>query len=146
LFEKRQQRLQRASDVESVGLLEDLVADFKGLRDVTAEETRAKELSKRPDLKQALSRQRAFDDEESRLIAELGNLETCITNEARRTDCLRTLRNLLPRLSQKAEAAEDSPDRSQARRVLRALTSGASARIQDREYLTLIEKYGLRTR
>ena len=146
LFEKRQLRLQGTGDAERASLLEALAADFNGLRDVTAEEARSKELAKRSDVKQALSRQRAFDDEESRLIAELSSLEACLPDDTRRAECLRTLRTLLPRLSQKAEAVEDSPERSRARRVLRALSSGASARTQDREYLALIEQYGVRGR
>ena len=146
VFDKRLQKAQAATGVEAVELFEELAADFKDLRDVKAEESRAQELGKQPDVKKARSRQRAFDDEEAKLIAELAGLEACLADESRRTDCLRSLRDLLPKLSQKASAEEESPERSRARRVLRALTSGVSARTQDREYLALLEKYGVRGR
>jgi len=146
LYEKRGRRAQAATGVEAVNLLEDLTADFKDLRDVKAEESRAQELGKQSDIKKERSRQRGFDDEEAKLIADLASLETCLADDSRRTDCLRTLRDVLPKLSQKASAEEESPERSRARRVLRALTSGVAARTKDQEYLALLEKYGLRGR
>ena len=48
--------------------------------------------------------------------------------------------------SMKASGGDESPERTQARRVLRSITMGAGARVQDQEYLKLIEKYGLRGR
>ena len=146
LYEKRVQKAQAATGAEAATVLEDLVADFTGLRDVKAEERRAQELGKQPDIKKARARQRAFDDEEAKLIVDLSGLEACVADDSRRTDCLRTLRDLLPKLSQKALAEEESPERSRARRVLRAFTSGASARTKDQEYLALLEKYALRGR
>ena len=146
VFDKRLQKAQAATGVEAAELFEALAADFKDLRDVKAEDSRAQELGKQSDVKKARSRQRAFDDEEAKLIANLAGLEACLADESRRTDCLRTLRDLLPKLSQKASAEEESPERSRARRVLRALTSGVSARTQDREYLALLEQYGVRGR
>ena len=41
----------------------------------------------------------------------------------------------------KASAPEDSPQRLSARRVLRVVTMGASERVQDKEYLALLQKY-----
>ena len=146
LFEKRANRIQQAPDVEAATLLEALVDDFTGLRDVSAHEQRARELARRSDIRKARAAERSFEDEESRLLTELGALEACMTDDGRRSECLRSVRDRLARLSQKAEAAEDSPERSRARRVLRALTSGASARTQDREYLAILERYAIRGR
>ena len=53
------------------------------------------------------------------------------------------LRDRLNKLSRKAGADGDTPDRAQARRVLRSITAGASGRVQDREYLTLLEQFRL---
>ena len=146
LFEKRANRIQQAPDVEAATLLEALVDDFTGLRDVSTHEQRARELARRSDIRKARAAERSFEDEESRLLTELGALEACMTDDGRRSECLRSVRDMLARLSQKAEAAEDSPERSRARRVLRALTSGASARTQDREYLAILERYAMRGR
>jgi hypothetical protein len=146
LYEKRMQKIASAMDLAGVVLLEDVVADFKGLRDVAADEARARELASRPQIKTARAEQKASDDEEARLISDLGALEACLPDEARRPQCVRTLRDLLSKLSRAAQAAEESLERSRARRVLRALTSGSSARTQDREYLALLEQYGIRSR
>ena len=56
------------------------------------------------------------------------------------------MRRLLQKLSEQAHAAEESLERSTARRVVRALTSGAPTRTQDPEYLALLQQYGYRGR
>lgn len=53
---------------------------------------------------------------------------------------------ILSKLANTAGAAEDSRERSQAQRVLRSMTMGAGGRVQDRQYLKVIEQYGLRGR
>jgi hypothetical protein len=147
LLEKRR-RLIAASEnrVETVHLLEALVADFKGLRDVSADAARLKELSREPEVKKALARERAADDAESRVLGEIFDLEAVLGNEERREVALMQLRNRLMKMAAAANAAGDSPERSQARRVLRAITAGADERVQDREYRALLEQYGLRGR
>ena len=141
LFEKRTQQVQAATGAEALELLEDLAADFRGLRDVTVEENRARELGQQADIKKARARQRAFEDEESRMVTELGTWEATLSDGERRPQAILALRDRLANLDQAAQSPQDSPERSRARRVLRALTSGASARTQDREYLALLEKY-----
>ena len=146
LFEKRIQAAQAKQDLEALELLEAIVSDFKGLRDVTAQESRATELARQPEITKALARLRASDDDEARLMTTLAELEACLPNDARRTECLRTIRDTLHQLSQKAQDTGQSPEGQRARRVLRAVTSGASARTQDREYLAILERYRLRGR
>jgi pimeloyl-ACP methyl ester carboxylesterase len=146
LLGKRRAAIDAATGTRTVHLLEAVVDDFKGLRDVSAEEQRAKDLAKDGDIRKALARERAFDDEESRMIGELAALEAALADGERRAQSLLSLRDRLAQLSQKATAAEESPERSRARRVLRALSSGVSARTSDREYLELIEKFGMRGR
>ena len=147
LLVKRQRRIaESTSPAETVHLLDTLVADFKSLRDVTGEATRSKELAKQPEVKKALARERSDDDAEARLIGEVFDLEAGLGDDSRRRASLSALRDRLSKLAEKAGAAEDSPERSQARRVLRAITSGAGERSQDREYRALLEQYGLRGR
>jgi hypothetical protein len=57
-----------------------------------------------------------------------------------------TLRERLTRLSRRATADADTPDRQQARRVLRLITAGALERTSDRQYLQLLEQLRLRGR
>ena len=146
LLEKKRRGIEAATGTSRVHLLEAFVEDFKGLRDVSVEEKRAKDLAKDGEMRKALAREREFDDEESRMMAELGQLEGTLADGERRMQALLTMRDRLSKLSEKATAPEASPERSRARRVLRALSSGVSARTSDREYLALIEKYGLRGR
>jgi hypothetical protein len=147
LFEKRQHLIAAAAGpAEAVALLDALVSDFKSLRDVTAETNRAKDLAKQPEVKKALARARSNDDAEARLIADIFELEAGLGDDSRRRAALSALRDRLSKLAEKAAAADESPERSQARRVLRAITSGAGERAQDREYRALLDQYGLRGR
>ena len=147
LLAKRQRQIaETANPADAVHLLEALASDFKSLRDVTAEANRAKELARQPDVKKALARQRSDDDAEARLIGEIFDLEAGLGDDSRRRASLSGLRDRLSKLSATATAADDSPERSQARRVLRAITSGGAERSQDREYRALLEQYGLRGR
>ena len=146
LYEKRMQKIGSASDLEAFELLSNVVADFKGVRDVAAEEERAKALGKRAEIKSALSDQKELDDREWWLISKFGEHEQCLLSPAGRSRCLTAVRAALKTLSDQAHAAEESGKRSSARRLLRALTSGAPARTQDAEYLALLEQYGYRGR
>jgi len=147
LFEKRQQRVTASErPAETVHLLEAIVADFKGLRDVSGEAARVKELSRRPEVKTALARERAGDDAEGRVLGEIFDLEAGLGDAERRGVALMQLRDRLAKIAAAANAAEDSPQRSQARRVLRAITAGAAERVQDRDYRALLDQYGPRGR
>lgn len=70
-------------------------------------------------------------------------LETQLADDGRRAVTLMRLRDRLSMLSGKATAEIDTPERRQARRVLRSIAAGASGRGQDREYLALVERYRL---
>jgi dienelactone hydrolase len=143
LLEKRRQLTAAAtSPTDTVHLLEALVSDFTGLRDVSAEAARVKDLARQPDVKKGLGRERSADDAEARTLNEIFTLEASLGDETRHDASLMTLRDRLERLARKANAPEDSAERSQARRMLRAITAGAGARVQDREYRTVLEQYG----
>ena len=135
-----------ASSVETVHLLDDFVEDFTGLRDTAAESQRLKELSQQADVKKALSRERASDDGEMRMLSEIFELEAGLSDRDRHHEVLLSLRDRLSRLAQNAAATEESSGRSQARRVLRSVTAGASGRVQDREYMELLTEFGMRGR
>ncbi len=147
LLEKRQQLVAGSvRPVDTAHLLDALVSDFDGLRDVSGEATRAKELSKQRDVKKALDRERAADDEEARVLTDILGLEASLSDESRRDVALMSLRDRLSRLARKANDGDESPERSQARRILRGITVGASGRVQDRDYRALLDQYGLRGR
>ena len=144
ILERRRARIATTTDsAETVYLLSALVSDFKGLVDVRAEASRLDELSRQSAVKKALKRERDADDAEGRVIGEIFELEAHVGDESRRGEALMTLRDRLSKLSRKAASEADTPERSQARRVLRSITAGASARVQDREYLSLVEQYRL---
>jgi hypothetical protein len=128
---------------DNVYLLRSLVSDFTGLIDIAAEARLLDALSRRSDVKQALKRDKDVDDAEWRTIGGIFELEAQLADEGRRAAALMTLRARLSTLSRSAATEADSPERRQARRVLRAMTSGAPRRAQDREYLALLEQHRL---
>ncbi len=147
ILEKRRARIASTTGVaETVYLLQALVADLKGLGDVSAEVHRLEEMSRLSEVKKALKAERDADDAEFRTLGEIFELEGRIGDEGHRREALMTLRDRLSKLSRKATSEADTPERSQARRMLRSITAGASARVQDREYLTLLEQYRLQGR
>jgi hypothetical protein len=82
----------------------------------------------------------------SRMLGDIFDLEASLSDENRHGASLIALRERLSKLAQRASAEEGSAERSQARRVLRAITMGAVGRVDDREYRALLEQYGLRGR
>ncbi len=141
-LEKR--RAQTAASTEpatTVDLLDAFVSDFKGLRDVSAEQRRAGDLSKERDVKRALSQDRAAVDGEARMLEQIYSAEAALRDETRHDVSLMTLRDRLSTLARKAASEMDSVERRQARRVLRAVAVGAQGRVQDRAYLALVDEY-----
>ena len=147
ILEKRRARIASATGVaEIVYMLQTLVADLKGLGDVSAEARRLEEMSRLSEVKKALKVERESDDAEFRTLGEIFELEGRIGDEGHRREALMALRDRLLKLSRKATSEADTPERSQARRMLRSIAAGAPARVQDREYLTLLEQYRLQGR
>lgn len=144
LFEKRQRALAAAkTPADTVRQLESIAADFKGLHDVSAETARLAELSRDPDAKKAAAKARSDQDAEARMLGEIFTLETGLADPERRLQTLVRLRDRLSRLSRDANAPQPSPERDQARRVLRSLQAGAGERVQDAEYRQLLASYRL---
>jgi len=127
----------------TVHLLRAMADDFRALRDVTAIEARAAELARRKDIKRALDRERDDDDKEARTLDEFSQYQADLGNEALRAQTLQTLNRLLSNLNAQATAAEDSPARARARRVLRLVTMNGMERAQDMEYARMLQQYRL---
>jgi pimeloyl-ACP methyl ester carboxylesterase len=127
----------------AVHLLRATADDFRTLRDVKAIETRAANLAKRPDVKRALHRERDDDDREARSLEELARYQSGLTTADLRWQSLQVLRKLLADLHARATAAEDSPERARARRVLRVVMMAAGEGTQDPDYLALLQQYRL---
>jgi hypothetical protein len=132
-----------AAPAETVYLLQALVSDFKGLADVSAEARRVDEMSRQSEVKKALKRARDADDAEGLMLKEIFDLEARLGEEGAREPAIMMLRDRLTRLSRRAAGDADTPERAQARRVLRSIAAGASGRVQDREYLKVLEQYRL---
>ena len=142
LFEKRQRQVAASTEVTStVRLLEALVSDFGGLHDVAAETARLAGLVQQPEIKRALARERAADDDEARVVNEIIDLEAELEHVERRAHALGQLRDRLSRWARVANGEAASPERSRARRVLRAITAGAAERVRDADYRKLLEEY-----
>jgi poly(3-hydroxybutyrate) depolymerase len=145
LLAARREAVSAAADPTAiVHMLEAITADFEGLRDVSAEAARVKTLTRQPDVRKALARERADDDGELRMVETVYGLEAGLGDDMRHAESLLRLRNELSRLARQANAEEDTPARNQARRVLRNIVAGASERVQDREYLAILQPYGAR--
>ena len=139
---KRRARIAASTSLaDTVYQLRAIVSDFSGLTDVSADAKRLEELLRQRDVKDALARDQKADDIEAHALREIFELEAQLGDESRRGAALLTLRDRLSKLSRRAGEEADTPDRSQALRVLRAITFGASERVQDREYLELIDQY-----
>lgn len=141
LLEQRRRSIDESATAATVRLLTALVADFKGLRDVSREDARAGQLSGQAEVKKALARERSDDDSEMRVLVEVFDLETRLGDADRRFESLSRLKGRLAQWSRAASQPSESPERNQARRLLGAIRSGASARVQDPEYLKIVQQY-----
>jgi hypothetical protein len=141
LFARRQQLVESAvGQTAAVHLLEALVEDFSGLRDLSAETARAADLARQPEIKKALSRERADDEAEVRMLKDIFDLEAGLRDEQRHAQSLGRLRDQLLRYARAADAAAESEERSRARRLLRLVSIGADERVDDPQYLRLIQE------
>ena len=142
LFEKRRRSLAAIGDAaESWRLTQALVTDFRGLRDVAADETRAAALAADPAVKTALARDRAALDAEARALDEALRLESRLRDADTRAASLARLGGMFAEWSREAAAATATPARSRARRLLAAVAAGAAERVADEEYRALVQRY-----
>ena len=145
LLEARRQRIGASGEpLARLHLLEAVVGDFSGLRDVAAEAAEVARLKAQPEVDQGLAREQADETaEEAELDAYL-DLEAGLVEPARRSSNLLLLRERLARWAKESDVGSASPERSRARRLLRAATTGAAGRVRDSEYRALVEQYARR--
>ena len=141
ILEKRKAKLGEATEATEIAyLLAAIVSDFNGLADISAESRRLEEMSSQSEVKKAIKREQDAENAEGRMLGDIFELEARLADDGRHV-ALMNLRDRLSTLARKAAAEGDTPERSQARRVLRSVTAGASSRVQDREYLKILEEY-----
>lgn len=146
-FTARQQAASAAGDTPAAAdLLEAIVADFTGLRDVSAEASRLAALVAQPEIKRARTRQQTDENAEARDVDRYLDLEAGLRDPDRRLATLGRLRDRLSRWAALANAVEDTPVRSRARRLLRAVATGAGERVDDADYRALIAELAPRSR
>src|SRR4029453_5331066 len=141
LTSRRQEIDASTSSASTVHLLEAVVADFTGLRDVSAEGTKASALSKQSDTRKALAKERSADDAELRALSEVFDLEGQLQDSDRRPGALGRLKGRFSQWGKQADVAIESPERHKGRPLLGAVTSGAGARVADPEYRKFLEQY-----
>jgi hypothetical protein len=129
------------TDVALLRALEAIVADFGGVKDVSAYAARAKELERDKHVRDALKKERDDAAAEERETRQILGLEAQLGNIDQRGQALLGLRSEWKRLSGAANGAADTPERRRARRVLRGLSMGARERASDAEYQAIVAQY-----
>ena len=141
IFAKRQAAVDAANvDKDAFLALQAMADDFDRLKDVRAIAARAAELGRDKNVRAALKRDRDDDDREASLLDDIRMAEARL-EAADRGDALQELRRRWKDLSDTAHAADDSPGRRRARRVLSGLSAGAT--MTDPDYLKIINQYRL---
>jgi hypothetical protein len=121
--------------------LTEIAQDFRGLIDVSGLDARAASLMAQPGVERALAEDRARDHAEQRLLTDIVTLESQLRHPDERAQALVQLRSLLHGVHARATARNNSPNRRSARRVLLGISSGVSARVNDAEYLKLLQEF-----
>ena len=142
LFTTRRARADAATDpVLRLRLARALVADFAGLRDLTAEQAHLAALERESEVTRAVARDRAGLDAEARALDEALTLEARLRDRDARAATLARLDTLLGGWARTAAAADPSAERQQARRLLGAIAAGAASRAGDDEYTSLVQRH-----
>lgn len=106
-----------------------IIADFKGLKDITGTEAKTSSLRDSKAVKQTLSRDRDQETEQRRRVNEIfglrSNAQKWSNDPETQKPFLDDLKRILSDLKRKSEARENSPERSLARRVLHQYTAAS---------------------
>ena len=144
ILEKRRARAaSSASPTQAVYRLEGLVRDFRALADVSEDMKQLDVLKRQKEARKALERERRLEEDEARARDELLVLEAQLGDPARRVIALSELNDRLGRLSRQAREPADTPERSQARRLLRTMAAAARERMSDKEYVARLERHAV---
>lgn len=120
--------------------LQSLVADFDGLRDVSAFAGQAAQWERQKERKAAIKKERSLEQREEQMLGELATLESGLATPAQRDASLRELRDRLGDISRRANAKDDSDERRLARRVLRGTFVRSFEQIKDPAYKRLLDE------
>jgi hypothetical protein len=142
ILERRQAQVaSAASPTQAVYRLEAAIRDFGGLLDVSGDVRQLDALKRQRAVRKALDRERRSEEDEAMARDEILVLESQLGDSERRVLALAALRDRLERLSRQARDQADTPERGQARRLLRSMAAAARERIRDGEYVALLERY-----
>jgi poly(3-hydroxybutyrate) depolymerase len=126
-------------DAASLAAADGIAEDFGGLKDVSRFAARAAQLRNSPAVRDELKREADLDAQEEQWDQVVRGEETLLGNPAQRETALKELRERWKKLSEMANAAEDTPERRMARRVLGGLSMGIT--VQDPDYLAIVRQY-----
>jgi predicted esterase len=139
IFAKRMAAAQ-GSDKETYVALQEIAADFEGLRNVEEQAARAAALGKDKKVKDALKQERREEDQEARLIGDIMAAEGRLGDPTERLSAMQELRDRWKQMRTAANGASDTAERRIARRISRALLASANDRTRDPEYRKLLEE------
>lgn len=140
IFSKRQTAVQAITNPkDELVALRSMVADFTGLANVSAAETRIATLERNPDVVNALRDDALSDNHETDVLLRLKGLEAQLADSREHAQALIELRAQWQSLSEAANASEPSSARQLARRVLGLL--GSTITTKDAGYLQIISEY-----
>jgi dienelactone hydrolase len=137
IFEKRM-AVAQGSDRDVYVALQEIAADFEGLKDVREQAARAAVLGRDKKVKDALKLERREEEQEARLVGEIMAAEGRLGSPAERLGAMQELRDRWKQMKTSANGASDSAERRIARRISRALLASANDRTQDPEYRKLL--------
>ena len=120
--------------------LQEIVADFEGLKDVSEYASRAGALGRDKKVKEALKQERREEEQEERLITEIMATEGRLANPDERLGAMQELRGRWKQMRTAANGESDTAERRVARRISRALLASAGERTRDAEYRKLLEE------
>ena len=123
------------------GELKGLIADFDGLRDVSAFAGQAGQWERQKETRSAIKKERSLEEREERVSSELATLEAGLSNQAQRDTSLRELRVRLGEIARTAQEREDSPERRLARRLLRGTFVRSFEQVKDPEYQAMLKEF-----
>jgi poly(3-hydroxybutyrate) depolymerase len=130
-----------AAGGENLAALQSLVADFTGLKDVSAQSAQAAALARDKRARNAAKKERAEEAREELELQEILGLESQLAVAEQRASALAQLRSRWKHLAAESAAPEDTPERRIARRVSRGLSMSARDRIQDPDYQKILAEY-----
>lgn len=116
-----------------------IAEDFKGLEDVTRFAARAAALKADKRVRDEQKKELDLETEERLNDQVILGEEALLTDADRRAEALKQLRRRWQALSEKTQAAADTPERRMARRILSGLSSTITTK--DPDYLAIIQEF-----